>query len=395
MSKVISTVKEDLTGLLHSTTLSSVTNPSQLFSRVARTLLSKISPPETVRIGQISNAVHDDIFDYDAPDDLRNRQVIDIRPQINRGVSDSFSQRFNRTFDKYKANGTFNVRYNNQVKTLRLSESISPIPITLHGMDSLTANGTWAATADATNLTLDQLNYMSGSGALNFDLLGVATTGYIENSDFDAVDLENLENIGKLFVRVYIPDPSIITNFILSWGSSSTAFWTVTVTSPHDQSTFKTGWQILAFDWNGATKTLSPDSSAINYLKLLVTVSAATAETDLRVDKITASSGNIYEIEYYSEYLFTDSAGTLKATTDANEDYLILDDDTYNIFLYEAVLAISQQKQGADAGFDRNFAKDMLYGDGSRENLGLIHEYKVQHPDQAIRPRSYYYRFKR
>lgn len=393
-SVLISTVKTDLSGMVHGTSLDTVKNLSEVFNRVARTLLSKVDPPETIRIGQITNAVHDDIYDYDVQDDLKGTKIIDLRPQVNRDLDDSFSQRFSRTFDKYKRTGTFQVRYDNDVKTLRLSAAITPVPTTIHGMNSLTANGTWVVGGDATNLTLDENNYMSGSGCLNFDLTGDATTGYIENTALGtSVDLEDEEDIGKIFVRVYIPDTSIITNFILRWGSSASAYWSATVTSPHDQSDWKTGWQILAFDWNGAMETGSPDSSAIDYLRLTVTVSSATAETDLRVDKITCSSGSIFEIEYYSNYLFTNSAGTLQQKTSADEDYLILDDDAYQIYLHECVIAISQQKQGANAAFDYRTSKEILYGDGSRDNVGLYPLYKKHYPSQALKPREFYWRW--
>ena len=394
MSYYISDAKSDLEGTLHSTQVSKVKNIYNLFWRAARNVLAKIDPKETIRINQITNAVHDDIYDYAVADDLKGNKILDIRPQANRGKSDSFTQRLAREFDKYKEDGTFQIRTNKGTKTLRLSADITGSPTVLHSMNSITDNGTWAVGGDATNLTADTLEYLSGSASLNFDLNVSGSVGYIENSDFDDVDLSDYDEVGALFVRVYIPDPSIITNFILRWGNDSSNYWSRTVTAPHDQSTFKTGWQILRFEWNGATESIAGgvDPSAIDYLRLTVTYNG-TAETDLRVDKITCSKGEIYEMEYYSECLFENSAGTwIRKPTD-DTDIINLDEDGYNLFLNECGVLACQQMQGADSAEDKKFFNEQLYGDGTRENLGLYSKYKSDHPSESLRPRSFYWRF--
>jgi hypothetical protein len=255
----------------------------------------------------------------------------------------------------------------------------------------LTSNGSWAAGGGASNLTLDELQYIYGSAALNFDLGSGGSVGYIEISDMTDVDLSNHDEIGAVFANVYIPDPDIITNFIMRWGNDSSNYWSVTVTSPHDQSDFKTGWQILKFEWNGATETGTVDPETIDYLRLSVTYDG-TAETDMRVDKITCSNGEIYEQEYYSEFLFENSAGTWIAKPTATTDIINLDEDGYNIFLNECGMLACQQMEGADAKADLEFFKEQLYGDGTRENMGLYHKYKVDHPSQSRKPRSYYWR---
>jgi len=395
MPYLISDWKTDLEGMLHSTGISKLKNPYHVAWRAARKVLALIDPKETIRIVQIPNAIHDEIYDYTIASDTKGNKIIDIRPQANRDKSDSFSQRLSKEFDKYKKAGTFQIRTNKGVKTLRLAADIEGSPVTVHSMDSLTENGIWSIGGDATNLILDTLEYLYGSASLNFDLNTLGSVGYIENSDFDAVDLSDYDEIGAVFVSVYIPNPSIITNFILRWGSSNVNYWTQTVTAPHDQSTFKTGWQILRFDWNGATESIAGgvDPSAIDYLRLSVTYNG-TAETDLRVDKITCSKGEIYEQEYYSECLFQNSVGDWISKPTSDEDQINLDEDGYNIFLYESMIEACQQMAGEDARADLLYAKEQLYGDGSRENMGLYHKYRVDHPSEALRPRQYYYRLR-
>jgi len=381
----IGNVKDSLTGMLHGQTLNKIKNINRLFQRAGDSLLSRIDPPETIRISQISNAIHEEIYDYTAPSDLKDEKVIDIRPQVNRTSSDNPMQYFSKPFDLKKANNGFAIRYDTGTKSLRFSKDVSPNRKVLHNMNSLTANGSWSADgADASNLTVDTLNYAQGNASFNFDLTGSGMTGYIENSDMTAVDLSDEENQAKIFVWVYIPDTSIITNFILYWGSSSSAYWSATVTSPHDVSSFKTGWQLLAFDWNGATETGSPSSSAINYLRLTVTYDG-TADTDLRVDEISCSRGEIFEIEYYSNYLFRTSSGVWQENTSDDTDILNLGNDGVQIYTLECLKACAQQIQGVDSGFDMNYVENELSG-----LEGLYTKYKFEHPSQAIKKKDYY-----
>jgi len=388
----ISQLKDDVGGFLHGANVSQVKNFYGVCRRAAQAVLSKIDPEDTIRHSQILGSVYEDIYDYTCPDDLKGKGVIDIRPQTGRTEEDSPVQLGIRQFRKYLEENGFYIQYNKGVKSLRLSVE-GDTPITLHQMDSLTNNGTWAADGSGVkNLTQDQNNYLSGSASLNFDLDKDETSGYIENSTFDEVDLEDEEDIGALFVRVYIPDPDLITSFVLYWGSSASDYWYDTVTTPHDVSSFKTGWQILRFDWNGATESGSPDSSAIDYLKLEVNYSTSADETDLRVDRITCGVGKIYEIEYYSECLFEDSSGNWISLPTDDNDTINLDEDGYQIFFREVAKICAQQIGGRDAQADINDCDKELYGDGSRERPGLYHNYKVNHPSQRLRVRNYYWK---
>lgn len=390
----ISDVKNSLAGMGHSTNLDKVKNPNDLFRRAANKILAELNPPETIQIAQITNAIHSEIYDYSAPDGLKGNMIIDIRPQINRALSDRMGQRFIEPFDLRKKNNTFTIQYNNGEKSLRLSKSISSSGTTLHGMDSIAANGTWAVGGDATNLTADSLNYISGSACLNFDLDGSGTTGYIEITDFTDIDLSDEDEIGQIFVRVYIPNPDAITNYILRWGNDSSNYWHATVTSPHDQDSFKTGWNILRFNWNGATEVGTVDPEAIDYTRVTVTYDG-TADTDLRVDKIACSAGEIWEAVYYSKYLFRTTAGVWQETTSDDTDILNLDVDGYNIFLNECGILVAQQVQDSSMVQDINFFKGELYGDPSKpRQKGLYSRYKTKNPSQVKKPIDFYYRMR-
>ena len=386
--------ESDLAGIIHSTNLSKITNLNELFQRAGRKVLAEIDPDETIRSTEITNGLHTDIYDYTAPSDLKGNKFTDLRKQARRQVGDSFSQDFSKEFDKRKLNNRIQIRNQSGTKTLRISKITDYAPVVIHEVNNITANGTWAATASAQNLTRDNQFWLTGGASLNFDLAASGATGFIENSTMAQVDLTDHDEISDIFVRVYIPDTSIITNFILRWGNDTSNYWSATVTAPFDQSTFHTGWNILRFAWNGATETGTVAPATIDYLRLTVTYNG-TAETDIRVNRIASSRAQIYELEYYSKFPLRSDGGTWKETTTLTDDIINLDTDAYNIFLFQ--LAIYSAQQLADEGLirlDMDFYEKELYGiPGSRDRIGLYKKYKLDHPSQAIMQRGTYYRF--
>lgn len=396
MAYTILNATDDLTGILHGTNVDKVTNLSSLFQRGGRNVLAKLDPIETIRIQNLTNALHEDIFDYALPSDVKGDGIIDIRPQVNRTEFDNFSQFSSEPFDlsKHLSGGRnrIQIKYDDGIKSIRIAKTISPRPIAIHQMDSITNNGTWAVGGDATNLTQDKITFVFGNASLNFDMNASGSAAHIENSTMSQVDLTDHDEVSSLFINIYLPDPSIITSVNLRWGNSATVHWNRTVTTAHDATAFRTGWNILRFDWDGATQTGNVDPSVIDTLRVTVNYDG-TAETDIRVDKITSSLGKIFEIEYYSKFIFRTSAGVFQETTSDDSDIINLDTESYNIFLFEVAEMLAQQIQGSDSTFDVNYFSKKLHGD-NREK-GLYRIYRDEHPSRRIKMQGEYYRFNR
>lgn len=376
MAYTIAKLKNDLTGLLRGTTLDKITNLNDLINRAARECLQDNDFAETRRTAQIENAIFDEVYDYALPADLKGDKIVDIIKQVNRG--DKISYIGTEDFNFNNPNSSFTIKHNSGVKSIRISAD-SKAGVLLHGCNSLTSNGTWSATADATNLTLDTINYVSGASSLNFDLSGASTTGYIENSDMTAVDLSDYEDVGSLFLWLYLPDTSIFTSITLSWGSDSSNYWSATATNPHFGSEI-TGWNLFRFDWNGASETGSPSSSAVDYLKVLITYDG-TADTDIRVDSIMCKLGSIYSLDYYSKFLFSNSSGTFIEETSDDTDYLNLDTDSYNVFLNK-VTELSFMQLG-------NKQDEAIYY--KQEYINSSAKYKTMYKSEAKRRINTYY----
>ena len=381
MSKTIAEFKNSLTANLHGATLNKLQDPYDTINRAAGKCLLDLDFFETKRIATLENAIYDAVYDYSTPTDLKGNKIIDIRPQAGRLSSDNVEQRYSKDFDRRKADGTFNVEMNSGTKIIRIAKDLDEGTV-INEANGLTNNGTWAATAGCENLAKDTLNYLSGGSSLKFDLTVTTTTGYLENSTMSEVDLTDFEDEGAIFMWVYLPDSDILTNVNLKWGTSASAYWSDTITAQH-YGAFEDGWNLLRFDWNGATKTGTPDVTAINYLKVLFTYDG-TADTDLRIDNIICKMGSLQQIVYYSKYLFQTSAGVWQEECSADDDVINLDTDSYNILLEMATALANQELSGEDSGFDLNVAL------GSYREMSA--RYGSTYKSEYAKPNTLYYR---
>lgn len=395
MSYLISDVKSDLQRKLHGTSLSKLSDVNSLLWEAGKQVIARIDPNEMIQIANIENAIYDSVFDYTAPDDLKGNKVIDIRPQVNRTTRDHFNQTGKEEFDLNKANNSFTIQYDNAVRTLRLSKQLTS-PTQINEMNGITDNGTWAVSSSASNLVVDNLNFISGGASLKFDLAatGGSTTGVIQNSTMTQVDLTELLKEGALFHWIFFTNASPITSVKLDWGNDVSNFWSRTVTSPHDVSAFKDGWQLLRFDWKDATETGTVDESAIDFIRITITYdgTASGAAQVVRTDSVTAQLGRIWEIVYYSQFPFRNSSGVFIEKPTDDSDIVNLADDSYNIFLYEAARIAAIEIQGTDSRTDVNEYEKELFGDPSkRDRVGLYKQYAMAYPSENKKVRNTYY----
>lgn len=174
--------------------------------------------------------------------------------------------------------------------------------------DALTdGGGTWAVDAvnsDATNLTVDTAEYLYGNASLNFDAT-VAQSGNnratIINSTLSSLDLSGYINLASFIMEVYILDVTNFSSVSLFWGSSSTAYWSNTVTTDINGNAFVNGWNRVKFDWNTATKTSTPNEAAITYIRIDFNYAVGQANTtDFRVDYLRIVRPEVLRFYYTS-----------------------------------------------------------------------------------------------
>lgn len=379
MAYTILELQTDLSGIIHGTNLDKIQGFLPLVNRAARQVLLDVDPRETKRISSTANVFYDQVYNYPVDNDLKGDKIIDIRPQVNRQAVDKPLKTYNQGFDEFKENNFFTIEENNGVKYLRYAKTLFPPPSLLNAMNGITDNGTWSIGGNAINLRIDTFNYLTSNASLYFDISGGGTTAYIENSTNTAVDLSLQSGIGSLFVWVFIPSTTIISDVFLRWGSSNTDYYTQTITTPHFGS-FRYGWNLCRFDWNTATTVGTPDDTAINYLRVGVTYNG-TAVQGVRVDNIVSTVGTLFEIEYYSKYLFKDVDGVSKEKATEDTDTINLDTDSFNLFFKKCAEFCIQQvkKQSSDLKyFKDDYDKDLK-------------RYKSQYRSEALRQQLTYY----
>lgn len=387
MSYSIQTLKNDLTGVLHGTTTNEIQNIDGVINRAARKLLLDIDPQETKRTVEFVNPIYNTVFDYPIADDVKGNKLIDIKPQVNRIPRDVWSQAYNQAFDVAKQNiynmaNMFTMNFNTGVKTIRINAPFLNPPVIIDNIEAVSDNGTWAVGGTASDLEVNNTNYVQGSGSLQFDV----TTGaaYIENSTLYAINLEDYVNQASQFVYVYVPTGSTLTSVEARWGSSSGAYYTKTVTLNQQGVAFVNGWNLCQFDWASATTVGSPDPTDITYLRITLNVTGSMSAC--KVNGFNNILGTILAYEYYSKYLFRDATtGAFQETVEDDSDLINLDTESYNLLFNLVAYYATQQQQGLDAtAYDGQFFKDE-YDSG-------IARYKSIYKSELQKPQSLYYR---
>lgn len=174
--------------------------------------------------------------------------------------------------------------------------------------DSITdGGGTWAVdstNSDATNLTVDSAEFRYGNASLNFDAT-VAQSGNnratIINSTLSSINLSDYINLSSFIMEVYVLDVTAFSSVSLFWGSSATAYWSSTVTTDINGNAFVNGWNRVKFDWATATKTSTPDETALTYIRIDMNYTGGQANTtDFRVDYLRVVRPEILTFYYTS-----------------------------------------------------------------------------------------------
>lgn len=383
----VTNLKSELAAMIHGTTLNQVTNINGLIYRAARQLLLDVDPQEMKRISPLASSIYTDVFDYPIPTDVKGNKVIDIRPQANRQLWDNFLQTYSKPFDLTKTGlqNQFNVQFNSGVKTIRIADSGLVPGVVINSCDGTTNNGTWTVGGTASNLSEDDQNFVTGTSSLKFDL--ATGTGWLENSTMNSVDLSEWVNQAMQFLYTYMQTASGISSVTLRWGSNSSNYYQVTVTIDQQGNSFANGWNLLSFNWNGATVVGSPSSSAVDYVR--VSWVATSDQTGMRLNNIVSRLGTILEIEYYSKYLFRDAiTGGWQETITDDSNIINLDTESYNMLVYQCGVQMAQQLQGLDAMF-----YDGNYFEGKYQTS--VGKYKIMYKSEWSKPINSYYSIRR
>lgn len=384
----IQKMEADLAGILHGTTMNQITNKFGLYNRAASKFLLECDPNESIRVIPFPSVIHNLVYDYALPPDVKGNSVLDIQPQIDRTSMDIWTQSYIQAFDVAKTtsmqNG-FDIAWNSGLKTIRINAPYLPVPILINDCTELTGNGTWVAGGDAVNLTVNNTSFFSTPSSLQFDLDGSTGTGYVENSTMQAIDLEMWLNQAVEFLYTSLPTGADFTSISFRFGSSASDYYEDTETLNQQGVAFENGWNLMAFPWLGSTVVGSPDPSSITYCRVTYNYTIGQYQTAVLLNNITSNLGKVLNLVYYSKYMFSDTTGAYKQNVTSTTDYINLDTDAYAIFFNLVAYLVGQQQQGLDSAYyDGNFFLN-AYQEG-------LAKYKQRYPSQQQKAQSVYYR---
>jgi len=367
-------------------------------NRAIRDVLSEIDLRSSIRSAALSPNLFDDVFQYSAPSDLKGNKIIDIKPQINRGRYDRWNLVTQEEFDRKKQDIRVD-KYGDEIEmkgTQWLGDNLiaifrddltnklllsKPIDDEELKIDTLDAVGDWEEFGDGDNLTADSDNYVKGSGCINWDIDDTGgTTAGIYNDSLDSFDISDYIQNGSIFVWVYISSTTNLTNFIIRIGSSSSAYYSITITKNNEGNSFYTGWNLLRFDFANKSETGTVDDDDCDYVALYMTKDAAkVSETDYRFDNLVIKLGDHYDVVYYSRYFWQSSAGTYLEDATTTTDLLNCETDEYNLIIEKTAQYIEEHLKNHkeadrhEAIYERKKAKYIF--ENPSQALPLIQKY--------------------
>ncbi len=392
--KTISQLKDSVAAILSGLDLSNVDNLNGCLERAARTLVQKADVPEASGIQNIT--LYSGVTDYACNENIFGTAINDIRPQgISRNPSDYVlkvdQQDFDRTKNYYYPSGTMSTfQYQNGQPIIRIVAPFPPQAIRLDPMNSIgTSPNEWVAAGTASGLIKDSTDFYQSPASLRFQLgTGVGTlTKTLQNSN----SMADYENVGVAFLAIEVPagsDATDLTNISLKLGSDSGNYDSVTETEGFLGAWIAGQWLLVAFNFDGASSTGTPNWSSIQYVQ--VSLTAAASLSNFRVGGLFMSLPSPAQILYQSAAIYLPSGSSIALTTITdNTDSIILNNPAYTIYEYESALAVLQQTGGGAADSTVMRIDGILNGKGN--DIGLYPMFRGDNPSQELRMVGEYY----
>ncbi len=407
----ISQLKNDIQQMMKGTSLNEIQDFEGMAGKAAARMLARISPEETRRTAVLATPFWDNVNDYALASDYK--QMIDIRPTAfpNRqnmpGQSD-WGQTTPKQFNIRLNGNSFSIRWNNFVRTLRAQvlpsgqvQQMDSFDVFVTGLNAV-SNGTWTAEGDASGLYNEPLNFVEGQASMGMNLSGSTGLADVVNSTAAAANMVAMNNENTSFIFFYIPVgySSRFTSFTLRRGSDASNYYSQTATTKMDGTAFTDGWNFLMFNWGTASTTGTPDNTLNTYRRFGINYTAGAAINGCLLDNWTDSLGTLYEIEYYSEFLFRTSAGSWLAVPTADTDLVNVSPTSYEILKTEMMIDITQIiRTGNTRVTELADWRQMLNGQPQSRYVkdppyhGLYADYLAMFPSSAIRTITSYYNF--
>lgn len=378
--------------MLHGTTLNQIQNLFGVFDRAARRVLADVDPQETKQVSQFGK-VYDGVWDYALAVDVKGNKIVDLFPQANRQLTDNFKQEYNKAFDLGK-NFTlipdFTPRYAGAVRTIRINAPQLNTGISINQANSYNGNGTFVAGANVNTVgTNNQYTTDGGSGSVQFNIAQTGVPGSvatITNTTGFGVDLTAHFNNADEFFAIYLPNASAITSIDYKFGTNSTNYYdSGAITTDMMGNGFVNGWNYIKVPFSSFTTVGTPTITNIGpYFSVSITYNGV-VQTQVLLNQFWSRLGIIFNQEYYSKYLFRDATtGAFQEKVTDASNYVNLDTDGFDLFLWATFAEAAKQQQGLAAVFGDGPTAEQRYADS-------VLKYQAKYKSETQKPQSFYY----
>lgn len=171
-----------------------------------------------------------------------------------------------------------------------------PVPDTaslIHNCDSTTANGTWAATDDATALSASTTTVKRGSASLlfNINVAGSANNfATLTNPSFTIVDITLVKGYVGFWIFVPTGGKTNLTDCRLRLGSDASNYYEFTI---QPSALTENQWNFVPLAFSGASTTGTPVDTGIDYALFRVNYTASYVnQTGWAIDDIVCYSSS-------------------------------------------------------------------------------------------------------
>lgn len=385
-------IGQEMQGFMHGTTLNQIENLLGVYNRAARRVLSLVDPQETKVVTQFGK-VYNGVFDYPVMIDLKGNRVIDFYPQANRTLQDDYAQAYNKEFNlwkNYTTKESFTPRYSNGTRILQINATNLVQGVQINAADAVSDSGTWVAGTNVQNLQTSNLFYTEGvSGSVAFTLAqtGIQSTAVIQNTTFNPSNLtQNYFDNDDEFFQIYLPNAAGIVSVDYQLGTNLTNYYdSGSITTTALGNAFANGWNLIKVPFTSMTKNGAPNNASIGSIKLSITYNG-TLQNGVCINQFYSHTGIIFNIEYYSKYLFRDATtGVFQEKATDTSNIVNLDTDGVDMFIWAAFVAAVQQQQGLDAMFSDGPSAEQRFQEA-------MSAYKAKYKGEVTKPQSSYYR---
>jgi hypothetical protein len=339
-----------------------------LLRRGGQKLLNNINPETLKRVVPIYGGLTRHLQVYYCPADV---EVPSRLYSYDRTVKFDYMPSAQFWSTPYSKN-RFTIEYVNGVRFVVVKHPMSLSSVTLDEMDDADD-----AEGDVT-LSENTYNVLPGATA---SLQGTFTdAAYTIGRVLDvAVDISDLLR-GVAIVPVYMDDKSKLASLKLRIYTDASNYYEVITTQDSIGDYLRDGQNMVRFWMNNATAHGTPDPANITEYKIFAPQETGESQT-LIFGKLTVQKSNLFFLEYYSNYLFTDKTTGAWKDTPVAGDSVNLDRDARGILHYETARLVFQR-----AKVERTNAPERQSFD--TELAREYNQYYLLHPSSA-QPQSY------